>query len=348
MKQKQLKDGGFSCETAQSINCRNEAMEDFEIEKIKGWVEKDDQSVYPSTITGLSLLYLQKYPDAESILKGISGFLAQNMCRFGIWHNFTRQHQWYPITPFDIDNTSCASVFLTARGISYPDNKSSLLSQKSSKGFFYSWFTFRWKWNTHPVYWYYVIKELKNPVKSYMVWKYFEANREDLDAVVNNNLLFYLGDVKETQPIIDNLVRIILEGKESECDKWYLDPLSIYYFISKNLEKGIPKLEPVKIPIKERILAELTPDGSFGGNSLETAFSICTLLSMGFYREIPTASIQYLLEKQKETGAWERRLFMYGGPKRIMGWGSEEFTTSICLEAISRYKDESLVLENSK
>jgi hypothetical protein len=169
-----------------------------------------------------------------------------------------------------------------------------------------------------------------------------------VDAIVNNNLLLYFGVVKETQPIIDNLVRVILEGKELECDKWYLDPISIYYFISKNLEKGIPQLEPVKIPIKERILAGLTPEGSYGGNSLETAFAICALLSMGFYREIPKASIQYLLEKQKTTGAWERRLFMYGGPKRIMGWGSEELTTSICLEAISRYKDLSLVPENSK
>jgi hypothetical protein len=348
LKKKQFKDGGFPCETAQSINCTNESMENFEERNSKGWVEKDDHSVYPSAITGLSLLYLQKYPDAELILKGISGFLTQNMCRFGVWNNFTRQHPWYPFSPFDVDNTSCASVFLTARGISYPDNKTSLLSLKNREGLFFTWFTFRWSWNTNPVYWYYVIKEMKNPVKSYMIRKYFECDRDDVDAIVNNNLLLYFGVVKETQPIIDNLVRVILEGKELECDKWYLDPISIYYFISKNLEKGIPQLEPVKIPIKERILAGLTPEGSYGGNSLETAFAICALLSMGFYREIPKASIQYLLEKQKTTGAWERRLFMYGGPKRIMGWGSEELTTSICLEAISRYKDLSLVPENSK
>jgi hypothetical protein len=86
----------------------------------------------------------------------------------------------------------------------------------------------------------------------------------------------------------------------------------------------------------------ISNDGSVNGNSMDTALVICTLLNFDFPKEIPEASIQFLIDNQKPSGAWEKRLFTYGGPKRIMGWGGEEITTAICLEAIHRYSEASI------
>ena len=39
-------------------------------------------------------------------------------------------------------------------------------------------------------------------------------------------------------------------------------------------------------------------------------------------------------------GHWPRWLLYYGGPKLLLGWGSEEMTTGFCLEALARYQNE--------
>ena len=299
LKQMQLRDGGYSSETAQSINCTNDAMDNFESGKLKGWTEKDDHSLYPASVIALSLVHLRSFEDANSILEKASKFLKEKMCRFGIWQNFTPQHHWFTINPYDIDNTACASVILEKMGIDFPSNKKTLLSLKSKSGLFYTWLTFRWNWNTNLVYWYYVVKELKNPIKIHMLWKYFECDRDDVDLIVNNNLLLYFGDIKETQQIINSLITTILENKESTCDKWYLNLQTIYYFISKNYHKGIKKIEPIREVIKERIVKLISNDGSVNGNSMDTALVICTLLNFDFPKEIPEASIQFLIDNQK-------------------------------------------------
>jgi len=337
LKQKQFRDGGFSSETAQSINCTNDAMENFEVGTVKGWTEKDDHSFYPALIIALSLFHLREFEDSNSILEGISRFVKEKMCRFGIWQNFTPQHPWFVINPYDIDNTSLASVILEEMGIDFPSNKKALLSLQNKNGLFFTWFTFRWKWNLNPVYWYYVMKEVKNPLKLHVFWKYFECERNDVDLIVNNNLLYYLGDVKETQQIIDSLLNTILENKESSCDKWYLNLQTIYFLISKNYHKGIKKFEPIRFIIRDRILTSFSGDGSVDGNSQDTALAICTLLNLDLTEDIPKSSIQFLINNQKPSGAWKKRLLTYGGRKQIMGWGAEELTTGICLEAIHRY-----------
>jgi len=64
---------------------------------------------------------------------------------------------------------------------------------------------------------------------------------------------------------------------------------------------------------------------------------ICTLLDLGWEEEGLEAFVQYVLNAQSSKGFWERRILYYGGPKKLIGWGSEELTTAFCLEALARY-----------
>ena len=169
-----------------------------------------------------------------------------------------------------------------------------------------------------------------------MFWRH-EAGRYDIDAVVNANVLYYLGDIEETQPVIEYLLRIIAENREADCDTWYRNPFSVYYFFSRNYYAGISRLEPMRQPVIDRILAQSKPDGRIGETPLDTALAACTLLNFNYTGHALDKAIGFLISSQRETGEWERRILYYGGPKKLSGYGSEELTTGFCVEALSKF-----------
>jgi len=69
-----------------------------------------------------------------------------------------------------------------------------------------------------------------------------EASRHDVDAVIEANVLFYLGERPETQPIIEYLFRVLRGGEEDSCDRWYFEPLHVYYAVSRNFHAGVVAL----------------------------------------------------------------------------------------------------------
>src|SRR3546814_3679182 len=90
--------------------------------------------------------------------------------------------------------------------------------------------------------------------------------------------------------------------------------------------------------IIERILATQQNDGKLGVSSLDTALGISSLINLRCNdQNAIEKSVWYLLRQQSKNGDWPRRLFYYGGPKRIIGWGSEELSTGFCLEALGLY-----------
>ena len=52
----------------------------------------------------------------------------------------------------------------------------------------------------------------------------------DADAVVNANVLFYLGAIPA---VVDELLAVLREDRERHCDKWYDNPFVIWYFFGK-------------------------------------------------------------------------------------------------------------------
>jgi len=80
------------------------------------------------------------------------------------------------------------------------------------------------------------------------------------------------------------------------------------------------------------------PSGIIGDNVLDTSLAICTMLNFNYLGPELEPAIGFLLNEQKKNGSWAKRGFYYDGPKKLVSWGSEELTTSFCLEAIWRYR----------
>ncbi len=334
---RQQENGSFECMTAESINCFNENMETFDDGYKKGWINTDKLLLFPTLLTGLSLLHLEEYPETDTILNKITKFLIENKRLGTVWNHFQKPHPVNKSMPYDIDDTVCSISLLNSRNIKVENNDKLILSNRNKKGLFYTYFCFRKQLNHSIHYWIIGFKELLYPIQTKFFWSYVEASRYDIDGIVNANVVYYLGERKETLPVIKYIIDNIIEGKEEEFDKWYKNPFVVYYFISKNYFNGITAFESIKKLILERLNNHLYNNGSFRNNPLDTALAICTLQNFKSFSSIYNSSIQYLIEQQLETGSWAKRIVYTGGPKLIMGWGSEEITTSFCLEALNRY-----------
>jgi hypothetical protein len=156
----------------------------------------------------------------------------------------------------------------------------------------------------------------------------------DVDAVVNANVLFYLGRRVGTQAVIDHLLQVLRADGEASCDKWYDNAFAIWYFFSRAL-RGITTEAGELIAAKVRAARP--------ANALESALAACAALNAG---ERP--AIEALLTQQLASGAWPAAPLYHGGRRRRRDgsfdaphpdtphWGSEELTTAFCIEALAR------------
>jgi len=94
----------------------------------------------------------------------------------------------------------------------------------------------------------------------YNFWKLVpEASRHDVDAVIEANVLFYLGERPETQPIIEYFIRVLRGGEEDSCDRWYLNRFMFYYAVSRNFHAGVVALGEVRDESVARIVSARSP-----------------------------------------------------------------------------------------
>lgn len=299
-----------------------------------------DSFVFPTMMIACSLLPLKKNPTAEKILVQSCKFIQYQMHWTGIGHYFTRLHPFRKLNPYDADDTAYGSYVLREMNFNFPGdlNKKILLDNRNNKGLFYTWFTLRLRLHRNKHFWRLALPELFRPVQSFFFWRSAACKRADVDAGVNANVLYYLGETEATLPVIDHLIKIITEQKEDSCDKWYRNPLTIYYFISRNCSAGIKMFDSVKEPIIERVLLKRGKDGCIGRSALETALAVIILLNFNYKGEELHNALLFLLSQQLSTGCWPRWRVYYAVPDKTAGYGSEELTTAFCLEAIALYR----------
>lgn len=156
--------------------------------------------------------------------------------------------------------------------------------------------------------------------------------------MVNANALYYLGANAETEPVINYLIDIIKENKETDCDKWYRNVFTVYYFISRNYYKGVKQLEEIRAIIVRRILVRIGANGCIGENVVDTALCLSTLFNLGYSGQDLAGSINYIIRNQSSSGGWAATRVYYAYKNKSVGWGAEELSTSLCLEALSRYQ----------
>ncbi|TKC59253.1 hypothetical protein FBD94_17125 [Pedobacter hiemivivus] len=294
-------------------------------------------NIFPTSLISYSILHLRHIPEASEILDKACAFLQYQAMRGGVWNNFTILNPLFRICPPDVDNTVCASLVLQKLDKHHHPNKELILANCNETGLFYTWFTLRPKFNRMKNYWLLILREFKHPIGTFLFWKNTEATRYDVDAAVNANILYYLGLNEQTAPIVDYMLDIIAKKKENDCDSWYCNPFTIYYFFSRNYKAGIQELEPAAKTIVERILATLKNDHSIGESILDTALGVISLINCGYHSILLEKTIEYIIDQQKHSGGWHRWAVYYGGPKKRLTYGSEEMTTGFCLEALALY-----------
>jgi hypothetical protein len=205
-----------------------------------------------------------------------------------------------------------------------PGNRRLLLANRDPRGLFFSWISVRARWVPNAAWWTISLKHLLlHPFPSIAFYYVTPSERDDVDAVVNSNTLFYLGRSPDTEPVVSLLTRVLAEERETSCDKWYDSPFVVWYFFSRVLRSSGEDAGALIL----RRLASTAPE-----TPLHHALAICVQLD---WNERPhDDAIRALLDAQLPSGGWPLAPFYKGGRVR---WGSEELTTGFCLEALSRW-----------
>jgi hypothetical protein len=282
---------------------------------------KPDPSVFPTAVMAHSLSFA---PETAAIRERALGFLLGQMDRRGLWKHWTREHPHHDQLPPDLDDTASASAALAHAGRPFPDNRRLLLANRNRRGLFYTWKL--------------TAGQFRHPLVLYFFFRRTSAKPFDVDAVVNANVLFYLGPTAETRPVIDHLLQVLHGNRETACDKWYDNPFVVWYFFSRALSAAGVREGGEIIKTK---LSAATPT-----NALERATAACSMLD---WNRLPP--IDVLLGEQLESGAWPGAPMYHGGRARRRDgsfaephpdtpyWGSEALTTAFCVEALARWQE---------
>ena len=290
-----------------------------------------DPSVFPTALAAHSLSFCAA---AAPIRERALAFLAGEMDRHGLWRHWTREHPHCAQLPPDLDDTSCASAAI-ADPSRLAGNREILLGNRRRDGLFLTWILPRLRAGGaahRRAAW----PQLRHAATLFLFFRRTSARPGDVDAVVNANALFHLGQFDGRGAVVDFLLDVLRRGAESDCDKWYENPFAVRYFLSRALAG-----EPEAAGLVLRRAAAEAP-----ANALEAALALCTSLHCG--RRPAEAEVEALLALQRPDGSWPRAALYHGGRLRRPGggfaprhpdtphWGSEALTTAFCVEALSR------------
>lgn len=167
----------------------------------------------------------------------------------------------------------------------------------------------------------------------FYTWLRDSREDNDIDCIVNANVLLYLGESDDTRNACRYINDVIIQNKEGHCSIYYPSKFSFYYMVSRAYFRGVRSLGQSKELMIHRIVRLQNKDGSFG-DELDTAMAVCSLLNFVYKGTELEKAITSILDTQNHNGSWPRRIFFYG---EAPYYGSQELTTAICIEALTRY-----------
>jgi len=183
------------------------------------------------------------------------------------------------------------------------------------------------------------ILSARNEEGRYWTWLRGPDQPNDVDAVVNANVVLYLGERPETEAACAYLRDCVRSGQEPASYRYYVDDAALHYAISRASWHGVWRLDDLRDPLVEKALGRQRADGSFG-DALCTAWTVSTLMNMGAdCSDAIGRALGSLLARQSPDGGWPA-IAAFAGPEPpappTLRWGSQELTTAACVEALAR------------
>ncbi len=267
-----------------------------------------DSSPFVTSFVVYALSFLEA--DATRMLEKATMFLLEECEAPGVWRYWTSRSP--KRIDADLDDTACISFALRriAPDLDFGNATQAILSARRPDGLFRTWL---------------------RP----------EGQPNDVDSVVNANVLLWLGDRPETEPVAAKLQQILAAGAETGSYYYYLDDLALYYAIARAHANGCRSLAGCRRSGLERLGARRRDNGSFG-DELQTALALCALLDWCAGPESRVdRTVEWLIGAQRADGGWASRAFCTGpeppGPPSYW-WGSETLTTALAVEALAKYR----------
>jgi hypothetical protein len=171
----------------------------------------------------------------------------------------------------------------------------------------------------------------------FFTWLREPGAPNDIDAVVNANVLWWLGDHDETEGA-SRFVRAVLRDDDGvDAYPYYENILALCFAAARAWSCGARSLEGARGDIIARIAERQRDDGSLG-NVWDTATSLAALKYLGEARREPAQRTRaWLMARQSEDGSWPRGA-AWNGPEwplaRSLWWGSEALTTGVIVGGI--------------
>ena len=235
-----------------------------------------DPVVFPAA---LAARVLSITPSAARVRSRAVDFLVREMEPDGLWRYPSSEHPGHDWIPLDVDDTSIASAALLRAARPFPNNRALLLANRNRRGLFKTWIV---RWWPHPR-------------KTYRFFRDSTAKVGDVDAVINANVVIYLGLCEETRPAIAHMLAVLRANREMMSTKWYESRFIVWYFFSDALREIAPEAGEMIVPRVEAA----TPR-----NALDLALAASTL---ELWDRAP--DVQPLLDAQLPSGAWPRAGF---------------------------------------
>ena len=248
---------------------------------------------------------------AQSIYRRTKRYITDTIEYPGLW-------RYYRHLPNDLDSTSLCSLVLTSHPwILLRRNEAAILGNRDENGLFLTW-----------------IHSDDDP-------EVVSPFRIEADPIVNANLIAYLGDRPETKEAQRWLVGSIADGSVVGASKWYPDPVTVFYAISRAMVYVPTIFQQLRPKLTEQILDLRDQSGRFG-NALQTAQAVSALYNIESLNEIDVSlQLETIIGMQRNDGSWPEVLAfgdqsLNWGTFGQIGHASESITGAFCVEALER------------
>lgn len=273
-------------------------------------------------------------PRATAVVDRAVDFLRSEREPASLWRYWSSGHERHDDTPPDVDDTACCSMAVRCRGDATDDNVKILLANRDPAGRFYTWIIPHGQ-SAGPRHLWVVRREFSRStrLRRALLWRDSEATPDDVDAVVNANVIRYLGPDHAPREAVDWVLDIVRSGKEATSDSWHRNSTTMYASVADGFRAGIAEFGQLGPVVVERITNWISSVASPA--PLDVAQALLAVQGFDGPAALQHRLAERLLGSQRADGSWVRSVFYYGGPAEVFGWGSESLSTATALRALA-------------